>query len=143
VILLDTNLLLYATISAYPQHVRSRDWFAAQLGGTSRVALSWHSLLGYVCIASHRGVFKNGPSVDDAWNEVRRWLALDHVWIPSATERHADVISDLLATSKVRSQDVMDIHLAALAIEHGLTLCSADDDFARYRGLRVLNPLIP
>jgi hypothetical protein len=34
-----------------------------------------------------------------------------------------------------------DIHLAALAIEHGLTLCSADRGFARFPGLRWENPL--
>jgi uncharacterized protein len=33
--------------------------------------------------------------------------------------------------------------LAALAIEHGLTLCSTDTDFARFREeLRWENPLI-
>lgn len=36
----------------------------------------------------------------------------------------------------------MDAHLAALAIEHGLTLCSADSDFAKFSGLRWLNPLV-
>jgi predicted nucleic acid-binding protein len=32
-------------------------------------------------------------------------------------------------------------HLAALAVEHGLTLCSTDGDFARFRSLRWLNPI--
>jgi hypothetical protein len=36
---------------------------------------------------------------------------------------------------------VHDAHLAALAIEHGLMLCSADGDFARFSGLRWQNPL--
>jgi len=35
----------------------------------------------------------------------------------------------------------MDVHLAALAIEHGLALCSADTGFARYPNLRWVNPL--
>jgi hypothetical protein len=30
----------------------------------------------------------------------------------------------------------VDAHLAALAIEHGAELCSADGDFARFSGLR-------
>jgi len=38
---------------------------------------------------------------------------------------------------------VPDAHLAALAIEHGLTLCSTDGDFARFPELRWLNPLAP
>ena len=41
-----------------------------------------------------------------------------------------------------RSSLVPDAHLAALAIEHGLVLCSTDGDFARFDGLRWLNPLI-
>jgi predicted nucleic acid-binding protein len=36
----------------------------------------------------------------------------------------------------------MDAHLAALAIEHNATLCSADSDFRRFPGLRFLNPLL-
>jgi predicted nucleic acid-binding protein len=34
-----------------------------------------------------------------------------------------------------------DAHLAALAIEHGAELCSADNDFLRFEGLRWTNPL--
>lgn len=33
-----------------------------------------------------------------------------------------------------------DAHLAALAIEWGLVLASADRDFARYPGLRWMDP---
>ena len=36
-----------------------------------------------------------------------------------------------------------DAHLAALAIEHGLTVCSADTDFARFREIQWVNPLAP
>jgi uncharacterized protein len=34
-----------------------------------------------------------------------------------------------------------DAHLAALAIEHGLVLCSTDGDFSRFPGLNWRNPL--
>jgi predicted nucleic acid-binding protein len=40
-----------------------------------------------------------------------------------------------------RANLVPDAHLAALAIEHGLILCSTDGDFARFRPLRWENPL--
>ena len=39
------------------------------------------------------------------------------------------------------SRLVPDAHLAALAIEHGLTLCSTDGDFAKFPGLAWQNPL--
>jgi predicted nucleic acid-binding protein len=38
---------------------------------------------------------------------------------------------------------IPDAHLAALAVEHGLTLCSTDGYFARFRPLRWLNPIAP
>ena len=40
-----------------------------------------------------------------------------------------------------RANLVPDAHLAALAIEHGLVLCSTDGDFARFDGLVWHNPL--
>ena len=40
-----------------------------------------------------------------------------------------------------RANLVPDAHLAALAIDHGLVLCSSDSDFARFPGLRWVNPL--
>jgi len=36
---------------------------------------------------------------------------------------------------------VPDAHLAALALGHGLTLCSTDGDFARFPTLRWQNPI--
>jgi uncharacterized protein len=35
----------------------------------------------------------------------------------------------------------MDAVLAAIAIEHGATLCTTDRDFLRFSGLRSMNPL--
>ncbi len=140
-ILIDTNLLLYAIIEDYPQHKRTRHWLDEQFAGSGRVGLPWHSLLGCIRLASNRKIYAGGPSADEVWQVVRKWLALDNVWVPLPTERHAELIDGFFSTSNVRSDDVMDIHLAALAIEHGLTLCSADNGFSRYRNLRWLNPL--
>jgi toxin-antitoxin system PIN domain toxin len=141
VILIDTNLLLYAAVEEYAQHALAHEWLDAQLASASRVGLPWHSLLGFVRLVSNRSTFKRGPSVNEAWQTVRVWLSRPNVWIPHATERHADVLSELFATATVTSRKVMDLHLAALAIEHGLTVCSNDSDFARYPNVRWLNPL--
>ena len=69
------------------------------------------------------------------------WLAAATVWIPGPTERHAAVLGELVATYQVRGNLVTDAQLAALAIEHGLTVCSADTDFARFTEIRWVNPL--
>ena len=77
----------------------------------------------------------------EAWGQVRQWLDCESAWIPLPGPRHAELLGALLASSFVTSRLVPDVHLAALAIEHGVTLCSTDGDFARFTRLRWENPL--
>jgi predicted nucleic acid-binding protein len=80
-------------------------------------------------------------SIGAAWDQVQAWLRCDAVWIPLPTARHAALLGDFLRVPGLRANDVPDAHLAALAISHGLILCSADAGFARFPGLRWINPL--
>lgn len=140
-ILIDTNLLLYAALRGTPEHDRARQWLEEQFTTSHRIGLPWHSLLGFVRLASNRKAYSSGPSVAQAWQVVREWLSRDNTWIPVPTEQHVAVLDQLFEPNTISSRAVMDIHLAALAIEHGLTLCSADTGFARYKRLRWINPL--
>jgi uncharacterized protein len=76
-----------------------------------------------------------------AWQQVSNWLSSETVWTPEPTERHGAVLGNLLALLGAHGNLVPDAHLAALAIEHGLTLYSTDGDFARFPGLTWCNPL--
>ena len=77
----------------------------------------------------------------NAWEQVEAWLDCEPAWIPEPTERHREVLGSLLARSGMQVNLVPDAHLAALAIEHGLILCSTDGDFARFENLRWQNPI--
>jgi len=79
--------------------------------------------------------------VEMAASIVSDWLSRPNVTIIGPTERHWQIFSKLLPRSRVRGSLIMDAHLAALAIEHGATLCTNDRDFARFPGLRVEYPL--
>ena len=140
-ILVDVNILLYARNTAAEEHLAAVEWLDRQLSGVGPVALPWATLLGFLRIATHRKAFVQPLTMADAWEQVTSWLAAEPVWIPQPTERHAEVLGTLLAQPGARSNLVPDAHLAALAIEHGLTLCSTDGDFARFKGLRWVNPL--
>jgi hypothetical protein len=72
---------------------------------------------------------------------VEEWLDCDAAWIPAPTDRHRQILVQLLGAAGVRANLVPDAHLAAPAIEHGLLLASTDGDFARFPGLRLENPL--
>jgi hypothetical protein len=143
VILVDVNLLIYATSATARHHHAAHDWLDSQLNGTSRVGLPWASLLGFLRIMTNRRAFAHAMPTEAAWNQIEAWLSCDPVWIPQPTERHAAVLGSLCALPGVHGDLISDAHLAALAIEHGLTLCSTDGDFARFRDLKWLNPLAP
>ena len=141
-ILVDANILIYASNAEADQHAESRDWLDAKLNGAAPVALPWVSLLAFLRIATNPRAFRTPLSMATAWQQVSIWLSAETVWTPEATERHAAVLGPLLSLPGVYGNLVPDAHLAALAIEHGLTLCSTDGDFARFPGLAWQNPLV-
>jgi hypothetical protein len=141
-ILVDANILVYAHISSLPQHEGAREWLDARLSETAAVGLPWPSLLGFARLVSNPRVFERPITVAEAWRQVESWLNCPSVWVPVPTERHREILGPLVVGSASRANLVADAHLAALAIEHGLTLCSTDGDFGRFRGLRWENPLV-
>jgi len=143
VILVDANLLVYAYVSNLPQHEPALGWLDEKLNGTAPVGLPWPSLLAFIRLVSNPRVFERPKSVGTAWNQVEDWLNCSPVWVPQPTERHREILGSLLITQGNRANLVPDAHLAALAIEHGLILCSTDGDFARFKDLRWQNPLTP
>lgn len=142
-ILVDANILIYATDPRSEQHERARKWLDGKLSGDERVGLPWESLLAYMRIVTNPWVYTRPQSMRAAWRHVEAWLDCDCVWIPVPGPAHRSILADLLAALGGGPKLLPDAHLAALAVEHGLTVCSSDGDFARFRGLRWINPLAP
>jgi toxin-antitoxin system PIN domain toxin len=128
-ILVDANVLIYAHVRSFAQHARAKQWLDRRLAGSAQVGLPWPSLLSFLRLVTNRRVFERPESTDSAWHQVLAWLACDSVWIPQPTDRHAEVLGGVLKNVNVAANLIPDVHLAALAIEHGLTLCSTDGDF--------------
>jgi len=141
VILLDANLLIYAYDSVAPEHARARAWLERTLSSSEAVGLSWNTILAFLRIVTSRRYESDPMSTNEAAEVVTGWVHLPNVVLVSPAEQHWRVLSDLLAKSRARGALIMDAHLAALAIEHGATLCTNDRDFLRFPGLKVEFPL--
>jgi toxin-antitoxin system PIN domain toxin len=141
VILLDANILIYAKNPFFSRHQTILDWLDNQLNESALVGLPWHSLLAFLRVATNPRIFQQPLSIDEAWEQVLAWLEWETVWIPQPTDRHAEVLGEILTSGNVQANLIPDAHLAALAIEHGLLLCSTDRDFTQFPQLRWLNPL--
>jgi toxin-antitoxin system PIN domain toxin len=141
VILVDANLLLYAANRSAPEHEAAKSWLDRHLSGVARVGLPWPSLLAFVRLASNPAILARPATPGQAWRQVDEWLSAKATWIPLPGEAHHEILGSLVKASFMTSRLIPDAHLAALAIEHGVTLCSSDGDFARFPGLKWQNPL--
>ena len=139
--IVDANILLFAQDDSSPHHQMSRQFLTVALNGTARVGLPWPSLIAFLRIRTNPRAYARPLSPAEAWNHVLDWLAAPAAWVPVPTERHADVVGSLVGRYQLRAGLFSDVHLAALAIEHGVSICSADTDFARFTELRWINPL--
>jgi uncharacterized protein len=140
--IVDANVLLYAVDTGSPFHRPAREWLETSLNEPGRVGLPWASLLAFQRISTHPRAAARPLSPGQAWSFVGDWLDADATWVPAPGERHAEIIHDLIVQGDLRGNLVSDAHLAALAIEHGVGVCSADSDFARFPQITWVNPVV-
>jgi toxin-antitoxin system PIN domain toxin len=143
VIVPDINLLLYAEIDAYPVHGDARRWWEALLNGNAAVGLPPACLFGFLRISTNRRVFAEPLAIDDALSRVRRWLEQPNVTRLVPGSEHLDIAFRLLAELGTGGNLTTDVQIAAHALEHQAEVHSNDGDFARFEGLRWVNPLAP
>jgi uncharacterized protein len=142
VILVDANLLLYAYHPRAEQHDKSRAWLEAALSGPELIRFAWLTLWAFLRIATNPRVFERPLSISEAGAAVSAWLAQPVAGILEPGEPHWDILNRLMRDGQTAGPLVMDAVLAAIAIEHGATLCTTDRDFSRFTGLKWMNPLV-
>jgi len=142
VIVLDANVLIYAHDQTFPQHEPARRWIEDAFSESEEVAIGLVSILAFLRVMSNPGLFDEPMTVDEAVEVVTEWLSRPNVGVAQPTRRHFELMAELARSGKARGPLLMDAHLAALAIEHGATLCSSDRDFTRFPGLRLEDPLV-
>ena len=140
--LADVNLLIYAYDQASPHHARALEWLEHRLSGTETFGFAWVGLLAFIRLVTNARVFADPMTTAEALDRVDAWLAQPCVTVLHPGQRHAALLRDLLRSTGTAGNLTTDAHLAALAIEHGAELCSADADFSRFAGLRWTNPLV-
>lgn len=139
-IVIDANMLLYAYDESDPRHAVVSPWFQTQMSGTTETGLSLVAILAFLRISTDHRVFQRPRPVATALAIIESWLAHPNVRLLEPTRRHWAMLGDVVAGGQARGPQLMDAHLAALTIEHGATLATADRGFARYPGLRTIDP---
>jgi toxin-antitoxin system PIN domain toxin len=140
-IVIDANLLLHAYNARSKEHDAARRWLETTLSGTELVRIAWVTIWAFLRISTNPRVFEHPLSMREAREIVTSWLAQPNTDAIEPGERHWDILGALLDDGQTIGPLVMDAVLAAVAIEHGATLCTTDKDFSRFDGLDWTNPL--
>lgn len=137
----DINLLLYAEIDAFPLHGAARRWWEELLNGDRAVGIAPVCLFGFIRLSTNRRVFAEPLSVEDAIGRVRHWFAQPNVTCLVPGSGHVETAFSLLLQLGSGGNLTTDVQIAAYAMEQNGEVHSNDGDFARFEGLRWVNPL--
>lgn len=139
--LLDANILLHAYNASAERHEAARHWLEGILSAPGPVRVAWVTVLAFLRISTNPRAYPHPLSPIEACEIVTEWYARPGFATLEPRERHLRILSNLMTTAQCRGPLVMDAHLAALAIEHGAKLATTDRDFARFPGLRWVDPI--
>ncbi|MGA8764070.1 MAG: TA system VapC family ribonuclease toxin [Candidatus Sulfotelmatobacter sp.] len=140
-IVVDANLLIYSYDLNSPDHKKSVTWLERILSGQETVGLPWQSISAFLRIVTNRRLSGVRVDVDEAVETVERWLQQPHVQVLMPGDRHWSVLKRAILEGRASGPLVSDAEIAALTMEYGGVLHTADWDFARFPGLRWVNPL--
>ena len=140
-IIVDANLLIYAIDLDSPHHKLAGSWFERILNGSELIGLPWIVMLAFLRVTTRAGVLQKPMAVEQAVAYCQSWLDLGSVRFLVPGRNHWPIFRNLLLSVGTAGNLTSDVHLAALALEHGCTLYSADNDFKRFPGITHVNPL--
>jgi len=138
--LLDLNLLIYAVNEDTANHNTAKSWLETQFNGTESIGIPWIVILGFLRIMTNGKIFPNPLTEEAALNLIDAWLQHPLIQIPEPGVNHWSLVKELILETGTAGNLTSDIHLAAIAIEHGAKLYTLDADFSRFRGLRWEKP---
>jgi toxin-antitoxin system PIN domain toxin len=143
VIVLDANLFIYAYNSSSVHHAKGRAWLEATLSDTEVVGIPWQAVSAFLRVMTNPRLPADRFTVEQATHIVDLWLAHPIVRVLTPGERYWPLFRRMVVQGQAAGPLVTDAEIAALTIEYGGVLYTADRDFARFPGLRWVNPLDP
>jgi len=137
----DVNVLLYASDASSPVHAPARLFLEHAAAGGDLLCLGWPTVMSYLRIATHHGIFSTPLAPEEALRNVEGLASLPHVRLLAEEQGFLAVYREVAGAFPVRGNLVPDAHLAALLKQHGVrTLYTRDGDFRKFLFLDVRDP---
>jgi toxin-antitoxin system PIN domain toxin len=138
---LDANVLLYASDETSEYHARAGAFLEGIARTDDLVYVFWPTVLAYLRIATHPGVFERPLRPAEAVGNVEALLALAHVQTVGEHDRFWSHYRRVADEADARGNLVPDAHIVALMVENGVrTIWTRDRDFRRFPDIEVRDP---
>jgi toxin-antitoxin system PIN domain toxin len=143
VLVVDTNILVYAADADSPFHAKARGWLEHQRVRPDAWYTTWSILYEFMRVTTHPRVMRRPWNAAQAWGFVSALLSSPGLEILVATTRHADVATQVFEELPFLAGNLLhDTHTAVLMREHGVReIWTHDTDFHRFPFLTVIDPL--
>ncbi len=144
-ILLDTNILVYATVPGFEEHGRARRLLEQILAGDLPYCITWVNVFEYLRVVTHRRLIRPVPlPIEKALQNIRNLLNCPQVSRIDPEERHLEIFEEICTkAAPVEGNFVHDCRIAAIMRENGVSeVLSRDTSFRRIPGIRVIDPFV-
>ena len=140
-IVLDANLLIYSYNTGSSHHAGARAWLESTLSSVEAVGLPWQAVSAFLRVMTNPKLPAERFDLAHAARIVDLWLAHPNVQVLTPGVGYWPLFRRMVIEGRAAGPRVSDAEIAALTMEYGGVLHTADRDFARFPGLRWRNPL--
>lgn len=144
-ILLDTNILVYASIPGFEEHSRARKLLQEVFAGDSLYCVTWVNIFEYLRTVTHRRLIRPAPlPIWEALENAKNLLTCSQVSRIDPEERHLEIFEDICRrAAPVEGNFVHDCRIAAIMRENGVSeILTRDSSFRRIPGIKVIDPFV-
>ncbi len=139
----ETNILVYAHLSALPFHKEAHAALAELAASPAPWCIPWPCVHEFCAVVSNPKAFDHSLKPEQALSAIDTLRSTSRVKMIGPGPGHLEVLLDVVRASRVSGGAVHDARIAAVCIEHGVDeIWTADRDFLRFPGLRIRNPLV-
>lgn len=140
-LLVDTNVLIYAHRPETERHEEYRRWVLGMVNSPQPYAVSDFALNGMIRVVTNPRIYPKPTPIDTALDFTERVRSQPHAMVVSPGPRFWGIFLELCRNVGAQGKLVPDAYLAALAIENACEFITEDKDFRRFPGLRWRHPL--
>ena len=137
----DVNVLVYAHREDMDEYEPHREWLDWLVNSGPAYGMSEMVLSSFIRIVTNPRTFREPTGTREALASAARLLSPPQCVPVRPGPRHWEIFDGLCRRHAATAKLVPDAYLAAIVMEAGCDLATADRDFARFEGLRWHHPL--